>query len=87
MPRLTLAEWHALRRASEQLAQVAGALRTTNWGGSLLAQAMVKDSYEVVAALYNRAEPYAVAHKSEGNPPSGLAPSGDDSGSETTGEG
>lgn len=84
LPRLSLADWAALGKAAEKLAQVAGALRTTNWAGSPLAQVLIRDAYEVVADLYNRGEKAALAHprargqRSLFDPPEG-APGGGNS--------
>ena len=61
MPRLTLQEWKDLGHAAEKLAQVVGSLRSTNWAGSPLAQVLIRDVYEVVAGLYNKAEKDALA--------------------------
>jgi hypothetical protein len=64
MPRLTLAEWKACGRAAGLLAAADQSLQRTNWGGSPSVRAAVAQAYELLAALFNKAEPSAIKHQS-----------------------
>ncbi len=61
LPRLTRREVEELRRAAELLTQSGRALHQSSWQGAPAVGAIVADVYQLVASLYNRAEPSYLA--------------------------
>jgi hypothetical protein len=66
MPRMTLEEWRALARSARQLQACAETLTRSTWQGAPAVLGHLSQVHEVIAGLYNRAEPAAVQSSEEG---------------------
>src|ERR1700680_223497 len=60
MPSITIDEWRDLGRCARQLQASADALARSTWQGSPAILVNLAQVHEVIAALYNRVEPFAV---------------------------
>jgi hypothetical protein len=78
-------EWRSLGRAARQLQASAETLTRSTWQGAPAVLVNLAQAHEVIATMYNRAEPMALRHwkedrprtpqeRSEGGSPSGSSP-------------